>query len=744
MRKTIDQRLPPHAWAGLCILGVLSAPACADSVADVPSTTLPAVPVTATSSHQYRASISGLGDVPGWKAPVQAASFSQQALEDIHATRLVDLTRMDASVSDNASAPGFWDIINIRGFKLDNAHNYMREGLPINAETLLPLDNKANVEVFKGTSGMQSGTSSPGGLVNLLVKRPQEHVAVLGVSYTQSGQVLATMDVGDRFGAVSASESKDVGTWGVRINAANERLNSAVANTAGHRSLLALATDHQLAQGQILEFEIEHSRRSQAAVPGFSLLGNQIPSANSISPNINLNNQAWTKPVRLNGDTGTLRWRSQWGTNWTSAITYGEQHLQTDNRAAFPFGCGKEYAFNRFCADGSFDMYDFESNGETRTTRALLGELSGRTTAVGMHHQLSFSVQRQIHATDTHPYANHWVGQNNISGTLPALPANNTPIYPGTNRHERSSEFTLRDSIAFSDNWSGWVGLRHSRIRRNSFNTDGSNDTQINRNVTTPWVALGYTFAPKTQAYVSWGEGVELAFADGNNRYSNAGQILPALKSRQLEVGIKGQTRLIPSPAFSHNNLDGWLLNWGADLFQTIKPQEDTVNNAYVVDGKTRSRGLEANARIQHQHWFGYTSLMLINPERSGSSVSDRNGKAPVNVSNRALTLGGGYTFHLPNSQQGDTRLLALQANIVHEGRRWLDEANTMRIPSWTRTDLGLTLHQTLVQRELTWRLNVQNVFNVRAWQSAPHTYGHVYLFPLASRTLTASLEAKF
>lgn len=744
MRKTIDRLLPPHAWAGLCILSSLSAAVRADSVEDVPSTTLPVVQVTATPSHQDSASISGLGNLFGWKAPVQAESFSQQALEDIHASRLSDLARIDASVSDNASTIGFWDILNIRGFKLDNAHNYLREGLPINAETLLPLDNKSHVELFKGTSGMQAGSSSPGGLVNLLVKRPQEHVAALGLSYTQSGNVLSTIDVGDRFGPVSTSGQRAVGSWGVRINAANERLNSPVANTAGHRSLLAVATDIQLRQGQTLEFEIEHSQRSQVAVPGFSILGKQVPSASSISPNINLNNQAWTQPVNLNGNTGTLRWRSQWNENWTSAITYGEQQLRTDNRAAFPFGCIKEFVFTHFCGDGSFDVYDFQSNGETRTTRVLLGELVGYVSAGGLQHQLNFSVQRQIHATDTRPYANQWVGQSNISGTLPALAGNNSTPLAGTNRHERSSEFTLRDSITFNDNWRAWGGLRHSRIRRQSFNTDGSNATQINRNVTTPWLAVGYTLAPKTQAYASWGEGVELAFADGNNRYSNAGQILPTLKSRQLEVGIKGQTRLMPPFAFSRNDLDGWSLNWGADLFQIIKPQEDKVNNAYVVDGKTRHRGLEANARLQHQQWFGYTSLMLIKAERSGSSVSERNGQVPVNVPINALTLGGGYTFHLASSQNGDNRLLTLQANIVREGHRWLDDANSMRIPSWTRTDLGLNLNQTLAQRELTWRLHVQNVFDVRAWQTAPHTYGHMYLFPLASRTVTVSLEAKF
>ena len=60
----------------------------------------------------------------------------------------------------------------MRGFVLDNRFNFRRDGLPINAETSIPLDNKERIEILKGTSGIQAGTSAPGGLVNYVVKRP--------------------------------------------------------------------------------------------------------------------------------------------------------------------------------------------------------------------------------------------------------------------------------------------------------------------------------------------------------------------------------------------------------------------------------------------------------------------------------------------------------------------------------------------------------------------------------------------
>ena len=77
-------------------------------------------------------------------------------------------------MSDAYNAEGYIDYLTVRGFVLDNRYNFRRDGLPISAETSIPLDNKARIEVLKGTSGIQVGTSAPGGLVNYVVKRPLE------------------------------------------------------------------------------------------------------------------------------------------------------------------------------------------------------------------------------------------------------------------------------------------------------------------------------------------------------------------------------------------------------------------------------------------------------------------------------------------------------------------------------------------------------------------------------------------
>jgi iron complex outermembrane receptor protein len=195
--------------------------------------TLKAVTVNERSAAPT-ADVTGFGDVPLKDLPVSATVIDRAAIERSGARRLADLVTLDPSVADAYDAPGYYDIVSIRGFTLDNRFNFRREGLPINAETAIPLENKQRVEILKGTSGMQAGTSAPGGLVNYVVKRPTEHdLREVRLEYTQRASVLAAADLGGRFGADRA--------FGYRLNVAHEQLRPLVKNLDGERSLFALA-----------------------------------------------------------------------------------------------------------------------------------------------------------------------------------------------------------------------------------------------------------------------------------------------------------------------------------------------------------------------------------------------------------------------------------------------------------------------------------------------------------------------
>lgn len=693
--------------------------------------TLPSVGVTAAAKRQAKASIAGLGDGPAWQQPVQAQTFSEEMLKDAQVTRLADLTKLDASVTDSYNSVGYWDYLSVRGFTLDNGYNYRREGLPVSAETRFPLENKASLEVLKGTSGLQSGVSAPGGLVNLLVKRPDGRVRSAGVSIDNAGEVRTQIDLGDRFG--------QQGEFGLRVNAATAKLNTHFDNSEGHSRLLAVAGDWRLSQDTLLEAEIEHSYASQPSLAGMSLLGTALPSARAYSRNLNLNNQPWSQPVEMTGTTGTVRWTQKLNSEWTSIVTYGEQHLRMNDRMAFPFGWtdygdpadGNDDAYYyNFKDDGTFDLYDYRSENEKRLTRSLKGELIGSVTLAGMRHDLRLEWLRSLYSTDLKPQAYNYAGEMNLSQPYAPQPADPTMNDASPNRWERTTELALQDTIHLAQDWKAWIGLRHTRLNRYSVETDGDKDIRIEQSLNTPWAALGWTFAPKTQAYVSWGEGLETKAAPRlmEDALDNSGQVLPALKSRQIELGVKGQ--------YAHEGVSAL---WGTNVFEIRRPQAETVGNTYQLDGDARHRGVEGFWQGRMGAWGLGGSAMFIDAERRGSQLGGVNGKNPVNVPEHAIKLSGSYTFGAP-------WVLALQADVVHEGPRWVDATNTLRLPSWTRLDLGVRAVQPLSdQRSVTWRLGVTNAFNKRAWREAPSMFGgHTYLFQMRERTVTASAQIDF
>jgi iron complex outermembrane receptor protein len=718
-------------WASM--LATLTLVASAQSaappmVADSPASAPAAVqlsPITVTGrSPTGSVGIGGFGDVPLARSPLQASVVTEEQWRDSGGTGLSALTRFDASVSDAYNADGYWTSFTVRGFAIDNQHNFLRDGLPINAETSLPLDNKALVEILKGTSGIQAGTSAPGGLVNLVVKRPEGTFGTASLGWRENGTFGASADISGHFGAQDA--------FGLRLNVVDEHIEPQVRDDKGRRGLLALAGNWRIDRDTLLEAEIETSRQSQPSVPGFSLLGAQLPDAKNVDARINLNSQPWSLPVVLVGTTGSLRLQKHIAGDWKLIASAALQRLRSDDRLAFSYGCSKEGNYDRYCSDGTFDYYAYRSDNERRSNDALDVHAEGALGTGTLKHRLTFGALANYFTLRTQPQANDnvIVGTGSVDGLtiVPSLPADLGTI-PNTNRTERSTELYARDHVELTNDLGLWLGLRHSQLYRGSLQTDGTEATAYAQSFTTPWLAASYALRSDLLVYVSWGQGVESAVAPNRPGYTNPGQPLPALKSRQFEVGIKQTT----GP-----------LDWSLTGFDIDRPQYDDVSTACSsgtpclttrIDGHVRNQGLEAAGRWTSGNLSMQSSAMWLKATILDNSDAALNGNRPTNVPQRTLKLNGNYALA---SMQG----LGLQAGIVYEGDRMVLPDNSVRIPGWTRIDLGARYQHKAGTTTLTWLVGVDNAANRRAWRESPYEYQHVYLFPLAPRTWRVSVQA--
>jgi len=702
----------------LACQGLVATLAAAQSTAPVVDAELPRVTVTAPAPAT--AGIAGWGDRPLDSLPLQATVIAREQMDASGSRRLADLLKLDASATDAYNSPGYWDYIAVRGYTLDPRFNFRREGLPISAETAIPLDNKERVEVLKGTSGIQAGTSAPGGLVNFVVKRP-----------TAKPLASATLSAGERGSLGVAVDwsggQRDDSAFAHRISAAYEDRQPAIERY-GHlkRGVLAWAGDWQLAQGTLLQAEVESSRQIGASLPAYSLTGDALPAPRRPA---NLGDLPWASPNTFGALTGSVKLDQSLAGGWRWISQVGMQRLRTDDRLPYAFGsdCHPTSNFtycDRYAPDGSFDLYDFRSDDERRRTDAAQTALQGRVQTGGLTHDLRFGVLTSRQRIDVNRQAFNYVGSGNIDGNF-STPADPSLTDEGTNRRERSTEAFVQDAIDWGAGLTTWLGLRHTRLHRDSVRTDGGRATGYGQSIATPWLAASYAFGPAARpthsVYASWGRGAESAVVPGRaDRYPNAGEPLPALKSRQLELGWRGAMQRAT-----------WNLAW----FDIDRPAVTDTGTAYFIDGSARHRGLDASGSVEQGAWTLAASAMWLDAERRNAADASLNGQRPTNVPERSAHLQA--RWRVPAAQG-----LELAADLRHEGRRSVLPDGSIELPSWTRTDLGARwLQPTATLGTLTWRVGIDNVFDRRAWKESPTQFGHVYLYPLEARTLRVSLQ---
>ncbi len=695
------------ALAAAALLAGLSAPGQAqDSIVS-------SITITGRSSGNS-AGIAGFGDVPLYRSPFSATVITTGQLGDAGITGLGDLTRLDAGTTDAYNAPGYWGLMAVRGFTLDPQFNYRRDGLPINAETMLPLANKRGLELLKGTSGLQAGTSSPGGLVNLSVKRPAGRLRQAGIGWTQDDTRSLSVDLGD-------GDTR----LGWRVNAEYAHLQPQTLDSRGHRALAALAVDSEPLAGTLIEAEVEFSRQSQPSTPGFSLLGTTLPDAAAVDPRTNLNNQPWRLPVVMDGRTGSVRLTQALAAGWQLVAHAMHQRLDSDDRIAFPFGCSAENDYTRYCSDGSFDLYDFRSEGERRSTDALDIAVKGSLTLGGLQHQVTAGLLRTRLQATFQRQAYNWVGVGTIDG-LAVTPPDPRLTDENTQRDERSTELRLQDQVALTASTRLWAGLRHTSMDRRSVRTDGSRDTAYTQSFTTPWLALSQTVGTQGMVYASWGQGIESTVAPNRARYTNAGQALPALRSRGVEAGYKHHGRT---------------LDWTVAAFDIQRPEwadigacDDALSCTRVADGRTRHRGVEGDAEWRAGAWSLRGSALWLQARREQSQQAGLNGLQPTNVPTHSVKAQAAYNVAaLPG--------LALLGFVTHEGRRMVLPDNRVQTPGWTRLDLAARFTQKMAATTVLWRAGIDNVADTRAWKESPYQFGHAYLYPLQPRTLSVTAQ---
>ncbi len=137
---------------------------------------LDTIVITADQSIPYtstKVNIEGFGTENLQKIPASVSILTADLIAEQHGRVLSDVVKNDAAIGDGYAAIGYYPNFVSRGFALDLASSYLINSNVIRGEQNVALENKERVEILKGISAIQSGMSTPGGVVNYVTKRPK-------------------------------------------------------------------------------------------------------------------------------------------------------------------------------------------------------------------------------------------------------------------------------------------------------------------------------------------------------------------------------------------------------------------------------------------------------------------------------------------------------------------------------------------------------------------------------------------
>jgi iron complex outermembrane receptor protein len=688
-------------------------------------TVLPSVSVSAprlSGDQADTAGVGSFGQIPLQETPSAVSVITRQQMQERGIRQTTDVLRLDASLNEAYNAIGYAEQFSIRGFNLDNASSYRKDGMEIAADASVPLENKERIEVLKGLSGLQAGIATPGGIVNYVTKRPTaETLRTVTFEARERGTLYGAVDLGGRF------EDR---RFGYRINAAAEKLRSYVRGADGERQFVSGAFDWRLTPQALLQLDLDYQHKSQLSAPGFQLInGTDLPAG--ISARTMLNNQPWSRPVKTDSANVGLRLDYQFNPDWNGSVAVNRHAFRRDDFAAFPFGCAAGGLFFGFCANGDYDVYDYQSEDESKSLLATQAMLQGRFATGALTHTATFgasTLRRRDKFGDCVYGAVDCLGSaaNGTSNlynpvAVPASTITTGPVLLRRSGDEQS--LYVNDIVGLSEALKLHAGVRYTRIDRDQYDAAGLRVSELNKGYFLPNAALAYSPRKDWTAYVSYAQGLEHGgvaplFA------SNANQALDPSKSKQVELGVKMALA------------EEWQV--AAALFQIRKPLEYTdADFAYVRNGDAEHRGLELSAqgRATRNLAIGI-SLAALHTRQENTGVESFDGKRTTNVPKFKSVVQLDYTVPELNG-------LVLNGSWQYAGNKAFSPDNSVTVPGYHLFNIGARYSTRVGGVAATLRAGIDNVADKFYWRDVTQSLGG-YLFPGAPRTFRVSAQFDF
>ena len=652
-----------------------------------------------------------LGKASWQETPYSIQTITSERLRNQQGSSLTDVLKAQPSVQSQTGGSRVTDYFTSRGFTSSVwTNNTSVEGL-LSHNPVEPVEDKERVEVMNGPNSFLYGVTSPGGMVNSVLKRPTD-------------KLLLRATVGDYGGAqdfVHADVGGSAGPVGYRANLVYVgKGETGVEDQTHERSLASVALDWKILSGLVWSVDASAYRRDVEHSQSIWMIGTatKVPDAPDAGKN-------WGSSAGFAKDdyqrAGTrLSWRPLPDLNVRGDVRYNQ--------------FSREYVLLRRVLSGDTGYSTrVDYQGSNRNVNPQGDVLADFTLATGPVEQTLTagyvadylkveSPSSKATKTYTAPKAIYANGSE-----YPTIPLFDTIVNGGS--PYRVTEETDSRSAIFMDRISigkyvkVFAGVNYASIVDRNWNAStGVASVKYDKSALTPSGALVVSPWSFLSFYVSYIQALQKgATAPSDTTCTNAGQTLDPYLSYQFEGGAKA-------------SLGGLNLQLSAFRIDQANSYNDSIagTKKYTLteDGREVHTGIEFTAMGKLLESLslslGATWLDASIEKTSTPALKDN---APQGV---AETMGKfGLEWAVPLLPG-----LFVNGAVNYTGKEWVDQANALSIPSVLTGDVGVRYELPLARHVLALRGTVTNLTGENFWTTRA---GILYLGD--PRTFLASAE---
>lgn len=618
-------------------------------------------------------------DAPILDIPQSVQVVPERVLEDQQVTRLDEALRNVSGVTFGGTDLGRNLQFNIRGF--DEAP-VLRNGFrQFGADVVPETANLERIEVLKGPASVLYGEIEPGGLINLVTKKPTpEPYYKIEARVGSRAFIEPSIDIS---GPLNAD-----GSLLYRLNALyrnSEDIQDVDRNI--ERFYLSPVVSWQIGDRTDLTFELEYFYEKRPPDFGIPAIGDEIADV-PLNRITNEPDDFGEEEFLSLGYDFEHRFNENWRVR--NAFRFTQQNALLE--VAFPFAVDEETGtVTRFWA----------AQPQDGTSVSLQTSVEGEFATGKVDHELLFGVDwswtndnfnDKIRLDDSTPLELNLFDP--VYGTVPRPNFNGLPEIIDRETETRRLGIFLQDRISFGDRFFLLAGLRYETVEQTvtnnptDFDPTRTENTQ-NNDALIPRIGFVYKPIDEISLYASYSQ----SFAPSSDTTSE-GEALEPERGQGFEIGIKAE--LLDDRLFA-------TLAYFNITKQNVATEDPNDPFAFVATGEQHSQGIELDIVGEIlPGWSIIASYAYIDAEVTEDNLVEIGNRLP-NTPEHSASLWTTYEI-----QEGDLEGLGFGLGFNFVGERQGDLANSFKLDSY------FLVNGAIFYKRDNWRaaINFKNIFD--------------------------------